>query len=167
MATKKAVKKVQKAARNAKPDKAAKKKPARNPRSSGSSGGFLRLMFSTPVRQILIIVIVVVLLAVFWDKVDAFFGNLWDTLGLGLVFISGAIVTLITLAFRRCLGSLWFKWNRWLGAVAFILAAWGILSVFGYKSTLFPNGLGGSFGQDIINYRNAVPEHILRIIVLI
>ena len=61
--------------------------------------------------------------------------------GWGLLFIAAAFITIIVQIKRRKLSSFVLRFNRWLGAVAFVLAAWGILAVL---------DLGGKFGDAII-----------------
>ena len=122
-------------------------KGRRKPRKKSWLSQLLRMAISTPARQLIMIVIIVVLLAVFRDKIESAFGSLIDLFGWGLVFIAIAIVTLIVMTWRRKLGTLIFHWNRWLGSIALILAIWGILA-------FLPIGriLGGSFGRDIIAF---------------
>ncbi|GAI71850.1 unnamed protein product, partial [marine sediment metagenome] len=50
-----------------------------------------------------------------------------------------------------------YQWHKWLGAIAFILAIWGILALF---------DLGGSFGLRIIDY-GQILIGILRILGLV
>jgi S-DNA-T family DNA segregation ATPase FtsK/SpoIIIE len=76
-------------------------------------------------------------------------------------------VTLFILGWRRRLGLLIYKWNRWLGGIAYMLAAWGILATIDFSNGLFLNGYGGVFGREIIDYNNWVYIQALRIIVLI
>ncbi|MCL0091725.1 DNA translocase FtsK [Dehalococcoidales bacterium] len=66
-----------------------------------------------------------------------------ELLGWGLVLILIAIGSLAWVLWRGKLSSLIYHWNQWLGGIAFILASWGILSLF---------NLGGSFGLSLINY---------------
>ncbi|MCL0094626.1 DNA translocase FtsK [Dehalococcoidales bacterium] len=78
---------------------------------------------------------VIALLAGIGDKILELFG--W-----GLVLILIAIGSLAWVLWRGK-SSLIYHWNQWLGGIAFILAGWGILSLF---------NLGGSFGLSLINY---------------
>jgi len=126
----------------------AKKKPKKQ------GGGFFRFILSRPMRQIIFTFIVIVLLVIFWEYVQDFFKTIRELFGWGLVFILAAIVTIITMVWRRKLSSFIFHWNRWLGGIAFVMAAWGIMSSFDYTSYLLENGLGGSFGRAIISYPN-------------
>jgi S-DNA-T family DNA segregation ATPase FtsK/SpoIIIE len=112
---------------------------------------FFRIAISSPVRQLILTIIIVVLLAVFWDNIADAFDSLLELFGLGLAFIVAAIITLIVMIWRRKIASFLFCWHRWLGGIAFILAIWGILA-FSPASDPFPRSLGGSFGREIINF---------------
>jgi S-DNA-T family DNA segregation ATPase FtsK/SpoIIIE len=70
------------------------------------------------------------------------------------------------LIWRRRLGTFIFHWRQWLGGIAFILAVWGILAFFPGGRVL-SNGLGGSFGRDIIAFPS--PDYVgaLRILALV
>jgi S-DNA-T family DNA segregation ATPase FtsK/SpoIIIE len=155
MPSKKPTKKPQRTARKAQTSRSTGargknvKAPKARPRRQ-SGGGFMRFLLSPAMRRLLLFVIVVVLLAVFWSNIEDFFRNLLDTFGWGLAFIVAVIAALVTLAVRRRLGSLIFRWYRWLGAFAFILAVWGILAAVNYTTGSFNRGLGGTFGQSII-----------------
>ncbi len=66
---------------------------------------------------------------------------LTDLFGWGLVFIATAIITFIVQVKRRKFSLFILRFNRWLGAVAFVLMAWGILAIL---------DMGGSFGAKLI-----------------
>jgi S-DNA-T family DNA segregation ATPase FtsK/SpoIIIE len=70
----------------------------------------------------------------------------WKAFGWGIIFLGIALLTLIFLTWRGKLMSLIRNWNRWLGTVALIFAAWGILA---FSSQTDPNP-GGTFGSGII-----------------
>ncbi|MCK4274466.1 MAG: DNA translocase FtsK, partial [Dehalococcoidales bacterium] len=144
----------------------ARSKPGKQS-SQSTLGAFLRFLMSTPMRQVIMVVIIVVLLYVFREKLSDFGENLIGLFGWGLAFIVAAVVTLIVLIWRRRFGSLVFRWNLWLGSIAFILAVWGILAAVNYADRdLLKNGLGGSFGREIIDFRNFNFIYGLRIIAL-
>jgi len=126
------------------------KKPGKQS-SQSTLGAFLRFLMRAPMRQLIMTVIIVVLLFVFRDGLASFFEALRELFGWGLIFIFGAIVTIITMIWRRSLGSLIRQGNRWLGGIAFVLAVWGILAFFS-GGTQMPDSLGGSFGRGIINF---------------
>jgi len=94
-------------------------------------------------RLILLLLIVALL---FWQRsavtswANSTASKIWELFGWGLVFIIIAVGTLVWVIWRRKLSSLIYHWNQWLGSVAFILAAWGILALF---------NLGGSLGLSI------------------
>jgi len=146
-----------------------KQKPGsrKKPGKSGSSGGFFRFIFSRPMRDIIFAFIVIVLLVVFWKDVQGFFETIRELFGWGLIFILAAIVTCGTLLWRRKFRILFFYWNRWLGGIAFVLAAWGIMSSFDYTNNLLENGLGGSFGRAIVAFPNYFFIYGLRIFALL
>jgi len=96
------------------------------------------------VWRLILLVLMVVLLFWQWSAVTSWASNIaskiWELFGWGLAFLIIAIGTLVWVIWRRKLSSLIYHWNQWLGSVAFILAAWGILALF---------NLGGSFGLSI------------------
>jgi S-DNA-T family DNA segregation ATPase FtsK/SpoIIIE len=108
-----------------------------------SVGGFFRFLFSRPARNIILIVIVIALLAGFHNSLSSFFENLRSALGWGALFVLAAVIALITLIWRRQLGSLVRYWNRWLGGIAFVFAIWGIMGFIN-------ESIGGRFGWSII-----------------
>ena len=68
--------------------------------------------------------------------------------GWGLLLIVIAVIVIVGVIWQRQLSALvrrWklYQWNKWLGAIAFILAIWGTLALF---------NLGGSFGLGVIGY---------------
>ncbi len=122
-------------------------KPARKPKRRSGWSRLLHFMVSPPVWQLLLIVLVLSLLFWQWSTLTSWatdvINGVWGLLGWGLALIAVAIVVLISVLWRRKLSSLIYHWNQWLGGIAFALAGWGILAVF---------GLGGSFGLRIIGY---------------
>jgi S-DNA-T family DNA segregation ATPase FtsK/SpoIIIE len=153
-------------ARKKAPKKERKPPQKESSRQPGSSGGFRRALFSRPMRQFFMIIIVFILLVIFRDSLNDFLKTLRTLFGWGTIFLFIAIVTLITMAWRRQLGSFIRHWNRWLGAVAFMLAVWGILASVKYTGDLFDEGLGGSFGRDIIDAPQPWYIYALRILAL-
>jgi S-DNA-T family DNA segregation ATPase FtsK/SpoIIIE len=134
------------------------------PKPKGHS--FFRVLITTPVRQLLLTIIIVVLLALFWDNLVDGFNYLVELFGLGLIFIVGAIITLIVLLWKRKISTLLFHWYRWLGGIAFILAIWGILA-FSPVSDTFPDTLGGEFGREITAFPASSYIGALRIVALV
>jgi S-DNA-T family DNA segregation ATPase FtsK/SpoIIIE len=139
--------------------------PGKAPKNPGG-GGFFRILVSTPVRQLLMTAVIVVLLAVFWNDIKNGLDYLVDLFGIGLAFIVAAIITLIILIWKRALSTLLFRWYRWLGGIAFVLAIWGILA-FSPEPGAFTSGLGGQFGREIIAYDAHAVISALRIVALI
>ncbi len=145
--------------------------PKNKPRTSrekpvkkSPSSQFFRIVASTPVRQIILLVVIVVLLAVFWGKIEDAIGSLIELFGWGLIFIVAAIITFIVMIWRRKFKSFIFHLNRWLGGIAFILAVWGILASINYTSDALENGLGGSFGREIIFF--PAPDYVGALVIL-
>ncbi|MDD5287550.1 MAG: DNA translocase FtsK [Dehalococcoidales bacterium] len=84
-----------------------------------------------------------------WSEVTTWFtdvaSNIWETVGWGLLLIALAIVTLIVLIRLKKVLSLFRHGMTWLGAIALVFAAWGILAFF---------DAGGTFGMGIIGDKN-------------
>ena len=135
-----------------------KLKSRKKPRKKSLLSQSFHVVISTPVRQLILVVAIVVLLSVFWGKIEAAIGSIIELFGWGLIFIVAAIITLIVMIWRRKLGSFFFRWNRWLGSIALILAVWGILAFA---------RLGGDFGLRIISF--PAPDFVgaLRILALV
>jgi S-DNA-T family DNA segregation ATPase FtsK/SpoIIIE len=150
----------------------AKKKSTRNDKSksrkkSGKRGGFFRFLFGTPMRQILMVAVIIALLIIFWSRIENSTISGIELFGWGVVFVIGSALTLFILGWRRRLGLLFFKWNVWLGGVIYMLAAWGILSTVSFVNGLFLYGYGGIFGREIIDYPNAGYVYFFRILGLL
>ncbi len=113
-------------------------------------GRLLRFLVLPLVRRLLLLILILIVL--FWQREGL---NSWATgvaegtaglFGWGLVLIVLALITATGVVFRRQLSDFirrWklYQWNKWLGAVAFLLAAWGILALL---------DLGGSIGMGVI-----------------
>jgi len=116
------------------------------------------------VRRFILVVLVLALLFWQWSAVISWVSSIaegiWGLFGWGLLIIAAAIGTLVWLTWRRKLPSLIHRWNRWLGGIAFILAAWGILALPFFR-------LGGSFGRSIIDFWAPSYIGILRIVGLV
>ncbi len=122
-------------------------KSTRKPRGRSGWSRLFHFMVSPPVWQLLLIILVLYVLYWQWSTLTSWVTDVingaWGLLGWGLALIAAAIVVLISVLWRRKLSSLIYHWNQWLGGIAFALAGWGILAVF---------GLGGSFGLRLIGY---------------
>jgi len=144
---------------------------SRGKRKKGSwLGELFRFIASPPVWQLMLLVLAVVL--VYWQRaiiVDWATGVATNTLrlfGWGLSFIAIAIVALVWVLWRRKLSSFIFHGNRWLGGIAFTLAAWGILAFFPGEGVLRGVSLGGNFGLDIIEYTGFRGFPILALVII-
>jgi S-DNA-T family DNA segregation ATPase FtsK/SpoIIIE len=117
-----------------------RKTPKNTPKEQPQSRSRWGLIFGA-----LVVVVLVVPLAIFWDDITAWVGNtagnIWDALGWGIIFIALIILILGLLLKQRQLSLLLHSWNLWLGVVSVVMAGWGILALF---------DLGGSFGAAII-----------------
>ena len=100
--------------------------------------------------------IILVALAVYYthsavtDWYNMVFAAVKDAVGWGIIFVTLALLTLIFLLWRGHILSLFRNWNKWLGAIALVFAAWGILA---FASQSDPNA-GGRFGLGIIGAQN-------------
>jgi len=120
-------------------------------------GRLFHFLVSPLVRRLIILVAIVAVLYWQWDNLATWAGGVAEgTVGLfgwGLVLIAITIIIIMGILWRRQLSAMahrWklYQWNKWLGAIAFILTIWGALALF---------NLGGSFGlaiigQDIVDY---------------
>ncbi len=147
-----------KAYRKDKKDKALRK-PIR--KRSGVSQLFHFLLLP-PVWRLLLFALVVGILAWQWSALTAWASgaadNIWAQLGLGLFLLVLAIGVLLGVFLKQGLLPFIFRWNRWLGSVAFGLALWGVLALF---------DAGGRFGQDIIAFPASDWVGVLRILGLV
>jgi len=98
----------------------------------------------------MLLVLIVALLFWQWSAVTSWISNIaskvWGLFGWGLILIALAVIIIIGIISKRQLSVLvrrWklYQWNKWLGAITFILAIWGVLALF---------NLGGSFGLGVI-----------------
>ncbi|MBI4286043.1 MAG: DNA translocase FtsK [Chloroflexi bacterium] len=129
--------------------------------------GLLRLLLLPPGLWVFLAIIVGGL--IYWRRsaIAGFFTGIgrgiYDQVGWGVLLIAVLVISLVVAILRRRIATLARRayspiryWYRWLGAIAFLLAIWGILTF---------QGLGGSFGMAIIRQANAIG--ILRIIGLV
>ena len=130
----------------------------------GSPGrSSLKFLFSPPVILAFLFVLAICLAIAFWPDITAWLNRLsedtmatinaaWLSLlqstGLGIIFIIIAVISLILILSNPRIFSR--NWNYWLGAVAFAVAAWGLLSYIRPASGMFVQAsLGGSIGKAI------------------
>jgi len=134
-----------------------KSKPGKKPnRRSGWRRLFRFAVLSVGGRLILLSIVILALL--FWLSgtfmswvIDAAEGIL-SLFGWGLALIAIAVIIIMGMLWRQQLSAFihrWklYQWNKWLGAIAFILAIWGTLALL---------NLGGSFGLYIIGSQNFI-----------
>jgi S-DNA-T family DNA segregation ATPase FtsK/SpoIIIE len=131
----------------AKKNTRAKRQPRGETKPRGESGWkrFFRFIWLPPVRRLILAIIIVGLAFWHWTTITAWATGIWgDTIALfgwGLFFLILALGTLVGILWGQRVLSFIYHWNQWLGGIAFIFVAWGIISFW---------GLGGSFGQGII-----------------
>ena len=104
--------------------------------------------------MILLAIVILALLFLLSDTFVSWAINAAEsTLGLfgwGLLLVALAVIIIMGMLWRRQLSAFiyrWklYRWNKWLGAIAFILAIWGTLALL---------NLGGRFGLYIIGSQN-------------
>ena len=84
--------------------------------------------------SVILLVVIVVLLLWQWSTLTSWASGVAELFGWGLLLVIIAFGTLIGVVWRRRLSLFIYHWNRWLGGIAFIMAAWGILALFpGYN----------------------------------
>jgi S-DNA-T family DNA segregation ATPase FtsK/SpoIIIE len=126
------------------------RKRASASRQSQSTARTARRHSSHPIRWgpiigLILAIVVIGLLIWQWTNITNWLNSVWsgttDLLGWGLVFLFLALGFIIGVIWGRRVLSVIYHWNQWLGGVAFIFVAWGILAFF---------ELGGSFGDGLI-----------------
>jgi S-DNA-T family DNA segregation ATPase FtsK/SpoIIIE len=115
------------------------------PRGESAWKRFFKFIWLPPVRRLILAVIIVGLAFWHWATITTWATGIWDEtlalFGWGLFFLVLALGTLVGIVWGQRVLSFIYHWNQWLGGIAFIFVAWGIMSFW---------GLGGSFGQGII-----------------
>jgi S-DNA-T family DNA segregation ATPase FtsK/SpoIIIE len=125
----------------------AKRQTGKESKPRGESGlkRFFHFIWLPPVRRLILAIIIVGLAFWYWSVITTWATGIWDEtaalFGWGLFFLVLALGTLVGIVWGQRVLSFIYHWNQWLGGVAFIFVAWGIMSYW---------GLGGSFGQGII-----------------
>jgi S-DNA-T family DNA segregation ATPase FtsK/SpoIIIE len=158
------------------------KKPSQKKSGKGSGNSFLAFLFSPPVLLAIIFVIVVSLIVAFWPLItqamgelgaeissalDAAGAELVRLMGLGVVFVIVAVIGLLVIIGRPSFFGR--NWNYFIAAIAFMTAAWGLLSY------LRPSGsgllaqvtLGGRVGQAIVTDSPVIGVLIILALVLL
>jgi len=125
----------------------ADRQPRRQPKPKGGSGWkrFFHFIWLAPVRRLILTIIFLGLIIWHWTTISNWVESVWegtlDLFGWGLLFLVLALGFIIGVVWGRRVLAVIYHWNQWLGGVAFIFTAWGIVAFF---------GLGGSFGEGII-----------------
>jgi S-DNA-T family DNA segregation ATPase FtsK/SpoIIIE len=125
----------------------ADRQPRRQPKPKGGSGWkrFFHFIWLAPVRRLILTIIFLGLIIWHWTTISNWVESVWegtlDLFGWGLLFLVLALGFIIGVVWGRRVLAVIYHWNQWLGGVAFIFTAWGIVAFF---------GLGGSFGDGII-----------------
>ncbi|MDD5081900.1 MAG: DNA translocase FtsK [Dehalococcoidales bacterium] len=145
-------------------------RPSARPKRSSFLKGLSHFLRSPVVWRVLLAVIVAAVLFWQWPAITSWVAGVRDsilnTFGWGLIFIGVIIAAVLCLIFWRQLSD-WARrwhlqhWHKWLGAIVFMLAIWGVLAFF---------HLGGNIGLAIIG-QNAtdypVILSVLRVIGLV
>jgi S-DNA-T family DNA segregation ATPase FtsK/SpoIIIE len=125
----------------------ARRQTGKEAKPRGRSGWkrFFHFIWLPPVRRLILAIIIVGLAFWYWRTITTWAAGIWSgtiaLFGWGLFFLVLALGTLVGIIWGQRVLSFIYHWNQWLGGVAFIFVAWGIMSFW---------GLGGSFGQAII-----------------
>ncbi|MBE0415346.1 MAG: DNA translocase FtsK [Dehalococcoidia bacterium] len=119
---------------------------------------FFAFLLSRPVRWLLLLAI---FLALLFSLVGAFniaAGEvLIDTFGVGLILVVLAMVFVGWMVWRRRIPGFLRRWNRWLGAIAFSLALFGLLAFFKPQGVLLSDATwGGNLGRVILGAPDAL-----------
>ena len=138
------------------------RKSTAKPKRRSFWGMLFRAAVSPLGRRLILLAIILIILFWQWQRLISWATEVRDSaiasLGWGIALIVLAIGILGGIVWRRKLSSLIYRWNKWLGGIAFMLAIWGILAIF---------RLGGSFGQNIARYSAPEIENVLRILGLV
>jgi len=115
------------------------------PRGKPAGRSWGNRLFRFVVLPVIVVAIIAVLLFRYWSEITSWTRSIADNIlglfGWGIVLIVIALGILVGLLWRRKQSSLIYRWNRWLGGIAFMLAVWSLWAFF---------SLGGSFGQSLI-----------------
>ncbi len=106
------------------------------------------ILTSSPARRVLWLTLVGVLLFLFWTE-------LLTTLGVGVVLLVLAIITLTLVVWLRKFSLIWHWWNLWLAAIVFAAALLGLFAFFApERGILSQVSLGGNWGTAINQHQN-------------
>ena len=121
---------------------------AKKARTNGGKGGGKSLLnwLFWPALAILLGLAIYYTQSTINETYNTVFDAVENIVGWGIIFVTLALLTLIFLLWRGHVLSLFRNWNKWLGAITLVFAAWGILA---FASQSDPNA-GGRFGLGII-----------------
>jgi len=126
-----------------------KAKPRKKPKKRSWWSRLFHFMLLPIVWRLILLALIVAVLFWQYPALVALAANTRDEavglFGWGLLLTAIAIGTAIGVLWRWKPSSLIHHWNQWLGGIALVLAAWGILALF---------NLGGSVGLGIIGSPN-------------
>jgi hypothetical protein len=111
----------------------ADRQPRRQPKPKGGSGWkrFFHFIWLAPVRRLILTIIFLGLIIWHWTTISNWVGSVWegtlDLFGWGLLFLVLALGFIIGVVWGRRVLAVIYHWNQWLGGVAFIFTAWGIV----------------------------------------
>jgi S-DNA-T family DNA segregation ATPase FtsK/SpoIIIE len=131
-------------------------------------GRIFRFFTLSPVWQILLLAVIIVLIVVFWGNItDWYTDTIYRMFGWGAVLLAAVIVTVITVIWRRASHLFKDYWNRWLSGVVFLLVVWGIFAYFPGRGVYSADSLGGRFGLGILGGNNTDLVGVLRLVGLV
>ena len=128
-----------------------KSKSRKKPGGTSSWSRPFRFIALPLVWRLILLILIVALLFWQWSAVTSWAINIadkaWELFGWGLILIAIVVIIIIGMLWRRQLSTLanrWklYHWNKWLGAVTFILAIWGILALFNWGGSVGLNFIG-------------------------
>ncbi len=122
---------------------------------------FFGLLFSRPVRAILLFAVALALLFYFRSPVVSGLSTAWGSLlrffGVGLALLGAVILALGLMVWRWWLPGFLKRWNRWLGIIAFIFALFGLLAFFRPQQGILGQvSFGGNLGTAVLGSANAL-----------
>jgi len=116
--------------------------------------GWLRFLWLPPVRYTLIAAIIAALVYWQWSAIVSWVNSVVDAtlrlFGWGWLFIILALISIVWVIWRRKFRFAFRHLYQYLGGIAFVLAAWGILAFIPGEGVLRSVNLGGNFGLGII-----------------
>ena len=143
-------------------------KRTKEPRASGWSRLF-RFLFSSPVRKVLLIALVLAVIYWQWSALLSWGGDIvsgvWGLFGWGLALIFIALVVFISTVWQRKSSSFVRRFHKWLAGAAFALATWGILALLGLGGSL-GLGIAGSSAVDFVSVSRLLALIVIGIVLV-